>query len=129
MLFTLSRQIAHCYGRAAECRELAARYASAIDRQYHFEREQAWLALARSYEFQECLDRMLKELESKGHCHLAPARAGSIKVKLPYCPTCNVQMRFQAWQPVKRIFVNTIYDRAFFLCPNCLGCIDQLVKR
>jgi hypothetical protein len=53
-------QIAYCHRRAAECRELAVRY-GAIDR--HLQREQAWLKLARSYEFQERLDRMLKELE------------------------------------------------------------------
>ena len=129
MLFSLSRQVAHCHGRAAECRELAVRYASPIDREYYFEREQAWLALARSYEFQESLDRMLKELESRGHSYLATARGDWAKIKRPYCPTCNVQMRFQAWRPVKRVFVNTIYERAFFLCPNCLRCIDQLVKR
>jgi len=129
MLFALSKQISHCHRRAEECRDLAVRFASAADRQYYFEREQAWLTLARSYEFQERLDRMLKELESMGHCHLAPTRGDWLKMKLPYCPTCNVQMQFQAWRPVKRVFVNTIYERAFFLCPNCLRCIDQLVKR
>ena len=108
MLFSLSKQVAHCHGRAAECRELAVRYVSAIDRQYYFEREQAWLALARSYEFQEGLDRMLKELESKGHSYLATERGDWTNLKQPYCPTCDVPMRFQAWRPVKRVFVNTI---------------------
>jgi hypothetical protein len=129
MLFSLSKQVAHCHCRAAECRELAVRYAGAIDRQYYFEREQAWLALARSYEFQENLDRMLKELESKGHSYLATSRGDWTRINHPYCPTCDVPMQFQAWRPVKRVFVNTIYERAFFLCPNCHRCIDQLVKR
>jgi hypothetical protein len=129
MLFSLSGRITHCHRRAAECRELAVRYASAIDRQYYFDREQAWLTLARSYEFQERFDRMLNELESKGYCHLAPPRGDWARIKQPSCPTCDVQMRFQAWRPAKRIFVNTIYDRALFVCPNCLRCIDQLIER
>jgi hypothetical protein len=68
MLFSLSKQIAHCHRRAAECRELAARYASAIDREYYFEREQAWLKLARSYESRRRLDRRLTELELSVGC-------------------------------------------------------------
>jgi hypothetical protein len=128
VLFSLSKQIAHCQRRAADCRELAVRV-GAIDRQYYFEREQAWLALARSYELQERLDRMLKELDSKGHGYLATPRGDWTKVKRPCCPNCGIQMHFQGRRPVDRIFVNTIFERAFFLCPNCLRCIDQLVKR
>jgi hypothetical protein len=129
MLLSLSKQTAHCHRRAAECKELAARCVSAVDRRYYLERERALLALARSYEFQERLERMLKELDSRGHSYSAPPRGDRIKITPPYCPACNVQMHLQGQRPVKRIFVNTIFERALFLCPNCLGCTDQLVKR
>jgi len=68
MLLTLSKQIAHCHRRAAECRELAVRYASAIDREYYVEREQAWLKLARSYESRQRLDRRMTDLELSVRC-------------------------------------------------------------
>jgi len=63
MSFAFGKQIAYCYRRAAECRELAVRYASAIDREYYVEREQAWLRLARNYESRQRLDRRMTELE------------------------------------------------------------------
>ena len=62
MLFDLRNQIAHCHRRAAEYRELAVRY-GAIDRVYYSQVERTWLKLARCYEIQERLDRVLKELE------------------------------------------------------------------
>jgi len=62
MSFGLRNQIANCHRRAAECRELAVRY-GAIDRGYYAQEERAWLKLALSYEIQERLDRVLKELE------------------------------------------------------------------
>jgi len=65
MLFAL--RIAYCHRRAAECRELAVRYC-ANDREFYFQREQAWLKLARSYEFQQRLDRTLTELELSVRC-------------------------------------------------------------
>lgn len=65
MLFAL--QIAYCHRRAAECRKLAVRYC-ANDREYYFQREQAWLKLARSYEFQQRIDRRLTELELSVSC-------------------------------------------------------------
>jgi hypothetical protein len=67
MSFTFGKQIAYCYRRAAECRELAVRYC-AIDREHYFRREQAWLKLARSYESQQRVDRRLTELELSIGC-------------------------------------------------------------
>jgi hypothetical protein len=61
MSFAFGRQIAYCHRRAAECRELAVRYC-ATDGEY-FQREQAWLKLARSYEARLRLDQRLTELE------------------------------------------------------------------
>src|SRR6266700_4888981 len=50
MLESLSKQIAHCYFRAGECRKLAVRSGHSTDQQFYLEREQAWLSLARNYE-------------------------------------------------------------------------------
>ena len=67
MSSVFGKQIAYCYRRAAECRQLAVRY-GAIERDYYFQREQAWLALARSYESQQRLYRRLTELELGVSC-------------------------------------------------------------
>jgi hypothetical protein len=67
MSFAFGKQIAYCYRRAAECRELAVRYC-AIDREHYFGREQAWLKLARCYESQQRADRRLTELELSIGC-------------------------------------------------------------
>src|SRR5689334_16982169 len=67
MSFAFGKQIAYCYRRAAECRELALRYC-AIDREHHFRREQAWLKLARGYETQQRVDWRLTELELSVDC-------------------------------------------------------------
>jgi uncharacterized protein with PIN domain len=123
MLHSLSKQIAHCHFRADECRELAALSEGAVDREFYLEREQAWLALARGDEFQERLDQMVKELErNKRRPHAPP-------IRLPPCPTCSVEMQFQARLPEKRMFVKTAmsFERAFFICPNCRRLNDKLV--
>jgi hypothetical protein len=67
MPFAFGKQIAYCYRRAAECRELALRYC-AVDREHYFRREQAWLKLARTYESQQRADRRLTELELSVDC-------------------------------------------------------------
>jgi hypothetical protein len=67
MSFAFAKQIAYCYRRAAECREIALRYC-AIDREHYFRREQAWLKLARSYESQQRVDLRLTELELSVDC-------------------------------------------------------------
>src|SRR5215813_7115384 len=126
MLSDLSKQIAHCYFRASECREIAALALNPTDRQAYIERERAWLALARSYEFSQRLGQMLKEMQRQERRNSSRRRNVWTANKLPQCPTCNVEMQFQGTQPVKGMFVHVmpISERAFFLCPNCSRLID-----
>jgi DNA-directed RNA polymerase subunit RPC12/RpoP len=128
MLYSLSKQISHCYFRAGECRERAARCVSPADRQFYIEREQSWLTLARSYEFQERISRMIKELKRYELRDDFPPEQ-SLRTKPPQCPTCGVQMLFQARRPVKRMFVQDIlsFERALFVCTNCQRLGEQLV--
>jgi hypothetical protein len=65
MLYGLSKQIAHCYLRADECKKLSVLSVSASDKQFYIAREQAWLTLARSYELQERIAQMVKELRTR----------------------------------------------------------------
>jgi uncharacterized protein with PIN domain len=39
--------------------------------------------------------------------------------KAPRCPDCDTDMQFLVSERAKRVFVSTILERAFFLCPNC----------
>jgi hypothetical protein len=122
MLDSVSKRTALCYWRAAECRELAALSISATDRQIYLEREQAWLTLARSYEFSERNGRMHQEAQRQRGRSCSP-RA------LPKCPFCSVEMQFHASQPDSSIAVQVtvLFERIFFLCPNCRSLSDQLV--
>jgi|SRR5262245_11810947 len=43
------------------------------------------------------------------------------------CPDCEIDMHFLALRPTKRVFVATILERAFFLCPNCQCLSHRLV--
>jgi hypothetical protein len=128
MLCALSKQISHCYFRAAECRELAARCVSPFDRRFYTEREQAWLTLARSYEFQERLSQMVTELSrNEWHGGLPPEQG--LWIRPPQCPSCSIQMQYQLRRPVKHAFVHTSlsFERALFACTNCRLLGDQLV--
>jgi len=128
MLDGLSRQIAHCYFRATECRERAGRSVSPADRRFYVEREQAWLTLARSYELQERIGRMVNELKRKAEPgHLS--REQSVWIKPPQCPSCGVPMQFQARRPTWHIFVQAplSFERALFACTNCRRLGEQLV--
>jgi hypothetical protein len=128
MLCSLSKQISHCYFRAAECRERAARCVSPSDRLFYIEREQAWLTLARSYEFQERLARMVTELSrNQWHGGLPPEQDRWIKP--PQCPNCGIQMHFQIKRPVRNMFVQKplSVERALFVCTNCRRLDAQLV--
>jgi uncharacterized protein with PIN domain len=128
MLNSLSKQICHCYFRAAECREYAARCVMPSDREFHIEREQAWLTLARSYEFQERVSQMVTELgRNEWRGGLSPEQRRWIKP--PECPTCGIQMQFHARRPVKPMFVEAALslERAFFVCTNCRRLGEQLV--
>jgi hypothetical protein len=124
MLYGLSKQIAHCYFRAAECRRLADLSVSMPDRQFYIEREQAWLALARSHELSERIDRYIKEVGRRtGRGCLSATRA----TKSPQCPNCGIDMQFRLSHPTKRAFAGISFERAFFLCPNCQRASEQLV--
>lgn len=129
MSYSLSKQTAHCYFRAWKCGELAARSINAADRQVYGERKQAWLTLARRYEFSERLSQMLKEMQKQGGRNFSLSRNTVTATKLPKCPTCNIEMQFLASQPIKRMFIQatTLYERAFFICPNCRWLSDQLI--
>jgi len=122
MLDSVSKRTAHCYWRAAECRELAALSISATDRQIYLERQQAWLTLARSYEFSERNGRMPQEAQrQKGRSCSPPT--------MPKCPFCSVEMQVHASQPGNDIpiQVTVLFERIFFLCPNCRSLTDELV--
>ena len=128
MLSSLSKQISHCHFRAAECRERATRCVSPTDQEFYIEREQAWLTLARSYEFQERLERMVAELKrNQWHRGLPPERG--LWLRPPQCPSCRIQMQYQAKRPVKHVFVQAplSFERALFVCTNCRLLGDQLV--
>ena len=124
MLYGLSKQIAHCYFRAAQCKNLADLSVNARDRQFYLEREQEWLKLARSHEFSERVGQWIKEVERrKGRGYLAALGP----TKLPQCPSCSIEMQFQVSHPIKRTFADITFERALFLCPNCQHVSDQLV--
>src|SRR5262245_45033807 len=103
MLNDLSRQIAHCHYRAIECKERAACSVSPTDRRFYVEREQAWLTLARSFEMQERIGRMVNELKRKALPGYLPSKQG-FWVRPPQCPTCSVPMEFQTRRPVSSAF-------------------------
>ena len=128
MLCGLSKQISHCYYRAGECREHAARCVSPTDRRFYIEREEAWLTLARSFEFQERLNWMVAELgRNEWHRGLPPEQDRWIRP--PQCPSCGIQMQFEMRRPVKNVFVQTLlsFERALFVCTNCCRLDAQLV--
>jgi hypothetical protein len=128
MLCGLSKQISHCYFRAAECREQAARCVSPTDRRFYFEREHAWLTLARSLEFQERLGQMVTELSRNAwRGGLPPEQARWIRP--PQCPSCGIHMQFEMRRPVKNVFVKRplSFERALFVCTNCRQLDAQLV--
>jgi hypothetical protein len=43
------------------------------------------------------------------------------------CPDCNIDMDFLASVRTNRVFVSTILERVFFLCPNCQRLSHRLV--
>jgi hypothetical protein len=120
MLHGLSEQIVHCHFRAAECRVLAARFASTSDREIYVERERTWLALARSYEVAERLGQTIKGLQ-RGAWGSPPAGI----IWLPNCLACDIEMELLAEQPTL-VQPSTIFERAFFQCPNCGRVSDHL---
>jgi hypothetical protein len=45
------------------------------------------------------------------------------------CPDCDIDMQFLALRPTKHVFVSTLFERSFFLCPNCGRLSQQLMVR
>ena len=43
------------------------------------------------------------------------------------CPDCSIDMQFLTSQRTKRVFVSTILERRFFVCPNCQRLSHQLL--
>ena len=134
MLNKSSKQVAHCYRRAAECRELAERHEN--EREYHLEREQAWLTLARSFEFSERVGRAIHEFsgrfgrstnERQRH-HRQAAQCISPAPSIspaPKCLACGVEMGLHVFLPTF-VEAQTTYEDAFFICPNCGHLSDYL---
>ena len=92
MLNNASKQVAHCYRRAAECRELAERRES--EREFYLEREHAWLTLARSFEFSERVGQVLNERQRLKRRNRLAIQSIWPAPKCPACkcPTCGVDM-------------------------------------
>jgi hypothetical protein len=84
--------------------------------------------LARSFEVQERISRMVKELERKAERGYLPSEQ-SVWIKPPQCPTCGLPMQFQTRRPVQRIFVDLPlnFERALFACTNCRRLGEKLV--
>jgi len=118
-LYDLSEQVAHCYRRAAECKECAEASADLADKAFYRDRERAWLALARSFELSERIGRVLKEKERQ-RLRKWPAAGlmSALKVPPPQCLTCNVEMLLQLAEPM---FVQGVmtFEGAYVMCPNC----------
>jgi len=131
MLNNTSKQVAHCYRRAAECRELAERHES--ERQLYLEREQAWLTLARSFEFSERVGRAIHEFSGRPGRATNGTRRQKRRNRLatqcispaPKCPACGVEMGLHVFLPTF-VEVQKTYEDAFFICPNCGHLSDYL---
>ena len=125
MLSKSSKQVAHCYRRAAECRELAERHEN--EREFYLERERAWLTLARSFEFSERVGRAINDWQRQKprnwpatQC-ISPAPKGPA----PKCPACGVEMGLHLFLPMF-VEAQKTYEDAFFVCPNCGHLRDYL---
>jgi len=94
MLSGLSEQVANCYRRAAECRELARLAANEEDRKFYVEREQSWIRLAASYQLSERVSLVIEENDKR----LAVMGARP-------CPACKK--------------VTPIHYDTIFVCTNC----------
>jgi hypothetical protein len=96
MLSNLSEQIAYCYRRAGECKELATLATSPADKDFYLEREQGWLLLARSYEFSDRAGLFINEVQhmrkrDRSHTAICPACAAPTQVcsMMLVCTNCQ----------------------------------------
>lgn len=125
MLSKSSKQVAHCYRRAAECRELAERHE--IEREFYLERERAWLTLARSFEFSERVGRAINDWQRQKPRNWPATQCISPAPKrpAPNCPACGVEMGLHVFLPMF-VEAQKTYEDAFFVCPNCGHLRDYL---
>jgi hypothetical protein len=111
MLHDLSKQVAHCYRRAAECRKHAG--LREAEQKFYLEREDAWLKLARSFEFSERISRVLTERQRKKLREWPLLSAALVEVNLPPCPDCKIE--------------TLLHFSAQFVCMNCLRIVEAPV--
>ena len=109
MLTDLSKQVAHCYSRAAECSERAATCSDPDTKDFYVQREKAWLALAQNHELSERIGSALDERQRQ-RLRKWPATIRTI----PNCPTCKVG--------------SAVDGSAFFVCTNCHQIVEQVVS-
>ena len=131
MLQRLTRHIAECHERAADCAQRAEHTGDSARKTDLLNMERTWTHLARSYEFVESLERFL--LDSRNHqtksqdmSQLALTRAESLK--LPRCPDCRVTMRLLGIEAHPTIDGT---DLLTYVCSRCDGLqteIKPLVK-
>lgn len=94
MLSRLSKDVADCYRQAAECQQLAKLATDEKDREFYLAREEDWLLLARSHQFQERIGLAIGEIDN---------RRGVIDTRS--CPACEQ--------------VTPIHYQTIFVCNNC----------
>jgi hypothetical protein len=95
MLNKSSKQVAHCYRRAAECRELAERHEN--EREFYLERDRAWLTLARSFEFSERVGRAINDWQRQKPRNWPATQCIS---PAPKCPVCGVKTGLHVFLPM-----------------------------
>lgn len=122
MLYGLSKQIANCYRRAAECRERAENAVNDSDRKFYLDREQDWLKLARSYELSERVSRIVSELQR----HRRSTRQQPVRKAVPNCPSCAVEMKFEDSRPARHV---PAVETGLYVCPNCARVRNELFLR
>jgi len=125
MLHGLSEQIAYCYRRAAECRELAVSASSESDRNFYTGREQAWVRLANSYELSERVTRVTNEFQRRSRSTGKPLAEGAPLI----CSSCAVAMKCElsTLDNSTPAEATTALDVALFTCPNCGRLRNQLL--
>jgi len=76
-------------------------------REFYLEREQAWLKLARSYQFAERISRKLGQVNGRRF------RDWPSSARVRNCPSCKIE--------------TTVSCDGLVICPNCRRIVDQVV--